>query len=85
MGTAPLQDPVALVKGDRYIVRLPSPSITVGGGEIIDPHPRRHKRFHEDTLQTLETLQRGTPEEIVLQALGNTPVGLAPGCREVGS
>jgi len=64
---------VPVVKGDRYIVRLPSPSITVGGGQVVDPHPRRHKRFHEGTLRALETLQRGTPEEIVLQALGNAP------------
>jgi selenocysteine-specific elongation factor len=57
--------------GDRYIVRQPSPSVTVGGGQVIDAHPRRHKRFHEKTLHTLQTLQRGTPEEIVLEALGS--------------
>jgi selenocysteine-specific elongation factor len=67
-----LRDEVAVAKGDRYIVRRPSPSLTIGGGQVIDPHPRRHKRFHEETLQTLETLQRGTPEALVLQALGNT-------------
>lgn len=68
-----LQEPVALAKGDRYIVRRPSPGLTVGGGEVIDPHPRRHKRFNGDTLQTLRTLQRGTPDELLLEALGNTP------------
>lgn len=68
-----LQEPVALVKGDRYIVRRPSPGLTIGGGEVIDPHPRRHKRFNEETLTTLRTLQRGTPQELLLEALGNTP------------
>jgi selenocysteine-specific elongation factor len=68
-----LRDPVALSKGDRYIVRRPSPSLTIGGGEVIDPHPRRHKRFSEETLQTLRTLQQGTPEELLLEALGNAP------------
>ncbi|HEX8230154.1 MAG TPA: selenocysteine-specific translation elongation factor [Chloroflexia bacterium] len=67
-----LRDPVALAKGDRYIARRPSPSLTIGGGEVIDPHPRRHKRFSEETLQTLRTLQQGTPEELLLEALGNT-------------
>ncbi|HET9495529.1 MAG TPA: SelB C-terminal domain-containing protein, partial [Chloroflexia bacterium] len=52
--------------------RLASPSITVGGGDVIDPHPRRHKRFHDETLTALQTLQRGTPEELVIQALGST-------------
>jgi selenocysteine-specific elongation factor len=40
---------------------------------VIDAHPRRHKRFSEETLQTLRTLQQGTPEELLLEALGNTP------------
>lgn len=66
-----LRDEVAVAKGDRYIVRRPSPSLTIGGGQVIDPHPTRHKRFNEQTLHTLQTLQRGTPEEIVLEALGN--------------
>ena len=68
-----LREPVAISKGDRYIVRRPSPSLTIGGGEVIDPHPRRHKRFNEETLQTLRTLQQGTPEELLLEALGTTP------------
>jgi selenocysteine-specific elongation factor len=67
-----LRDEVAVGRGDRFIVRLASPSITVGGGDVIDPHPRRHKRFHDETLTALETLQRGTPEELVTQALGST-------------
>jgi selenocysteine-specific elongation factor len=67
-----LRDEVAVGRGDRFIVRLASPSITVGGGDVIDPHPRRHKRFHDETLTALQTLQRGTPEELVTQALGTT-------------
>jgi selenocysteine-specific elongation factor len=68
-----LQDELAVARGDRYIVRQASPSVTVGGGVVVDPHPRRHKRFNEDTLNTLETLQRGTPEELILEVLGATP------------
>jgi selenocysteine-specific elongation factor len=65
-----LEEPVALVKGDRFIVRVPSPPATVGGGGIIDPHPgRRHRRFWPEVISRLETLARGTPAEILLQAL----------------
>jgi selenocysteine-specific elongation factor len=67
-----LRDEVVVAKGDRYIVRRPSPSLTIGGGQVVDAHPKRHKRFHEKTLQTLQTLQRGTPEELLLEALGNS-------------
>jgi selenocysteine-specific elongation factor len=65
-----LAHPVALVKEDRFIVRLPSPSMTIGGGAVIDPHPgRRHRRFRPQVIQRLETLARGTPAEIALQTL----------------
>jgi selenocysteine-specific elongation factor len=67
-----LRDEIALVKGDRFIMRQPSPSLTVGGGQVIDTHPRRHKRFNPETLSTLETLRKGTPDELILQALGVT-------------
>lgn len=72
-GQLRLRDELALVKGDRYIVRRPSPSLTIGGGEVVDAHPRRHKRFQEETLRALQTLQRGAPEQLLLQALGNAP------------
>lgn len=36
--------PVALVAGDRYIIRRFSPLQTIGGGEVLDPSPRRRKK-----------------------------------------
>jgi selenocysteine-specific elongation factor len=64
-----LDQQVAVVKDDLFIVRLPSPSQTVGGGTLVEAHPRRHRRFQEQVLETLEVLERGTPEEIVLEQL----------------
>ena len=65
-----LSQPVALVRGDRFILRWLSPSVTVGGGVVVDPSPgRRHRRFRPEVIERLETLAHGTPEEIVLQAL----------------
>ena len=65
-----LAEPVALVRGDRFIVRQPSPAVTVGGGRIVDPHPRRrHRRFRSEVIARLETLARGSPAEILLQSL----------------
>ncbi len=66
-----LNEPLALAKGDRFILRLPSPSQTVAGGIVIDPHPQRHKRFQEDVIETLKTLEKGTPAEILLQRLNS--------------
>ncbi|MFQ6014377.1 MAG: selenocysteine-specific translation elongation factor [Anaerolineae bacterium] len=65
-----LQEPTVLVKNDRFIIRQPSPSLTIGGGVVIDPLPRgRHRRFRPEVIQRLEILAHGTPEEILLQSL----------------
>jgi len=38
-----LQTPVAAVRGDRLIVRRPSPAATLGGGTVLDPRWRRYR------------------------------------------
>jgi len=73
-----LQEPVTLVKGDRFIVRRPSPPATVGGGIVVDPNPgRKHRRFRPEVLTRLETLAQGSPAEILLQALERRGPALA--------
>ncbi len=63
-----LQEPVVTLRQDRFILRRPSPAATIGGGQVIDPHPsRRHKRFNTERLDELERLMTGTPEEVLLQ------------------
>lgn len=73
-----LQTPVVALRGDRFIIRRPSPPATIGGGKVVDPHPaRRHRRFNSERLDELERLLMGTPEDIVLQTaqkLGPTSV-----------
>ncbi len=65
-----LAEPVALVAGDRFIIRQPSPSRTLGGGQVVNPAPgRRYRRFHPDTIAHLETLARGAPTDLLLVAL----------------
>jgi len=65
-----LSTPIPVVKGDRFIIRRPSPSLTIGGGSIVDPFPqRRHRRFRPQVLQRLEILAHGTPEQVLLLEL----------------
>ncbi|MDH7488953.1 MAG: selenocysteine-specific translation elongation factor [Anaerolineae bacterium] len=69
-----LSDPVPLVRGDRFVIRQPSPSLTIGGGVIVNPHPgRKYRRKQAAVIAQLETAAHGTPEEIVLQALESPP------------
>jgi len=72
-----LKEPVIAVRGDRFILRRPSPAETLGGGVIVDPHPSgRHKRFDPDIIRRLESLQQGTPGDILTQVM--VSVGIAP-------
>jgi selenocysteine-specific elongation factor len=36
-----LESPAALARGDRFIVRAYSPTVTIGGGAVLDPEPPR--------------------------------------------
>jgi len=63
-----LEDPIVVRRQDRFIIRRPSPSATIGGGQVVDAHPKsRHKRFNPQRLDELEKLLVGTPEEILAQ------------------
>ncbi|HEX8997141.1 MAG TPA: selenocysteine-specific translation elongation factor [Ktedonobacterales bacterium] len=64
-----LARPFVAARGDRFIVRTPSPSETVGGGVIVEPVARRHRRHDPAVLDRLELLARGDPAEVTLAAL----------------
>lgn len=65
-----LREPAAIVRGDHFILRQPSPGATIGGGLILDPHPgRQHRRFRAEVMERLRTLTQGTPAELLLQTL----------------
>ncbi|MBW7881783.1 MAG: selenocysteine-specific translation elongation factor [Caldilineaceae bacterium] len=73
-----LDVPAVVAAGDRYILRQPSPSATLGGGLVLSPHPRRRwRRFDAAVLARLETLARGAPDEILLQTLARQPLSTA--------
>ncbi len=38
-----LRRPVVAIRGDRFIVRRPSPAATLGGGRVLDPRWRRRR------------------------------------------
>jgi selenocysteine-specific elongation factor len=53
-----LEAPLVPVSGDRVIVRQLAPPDTVGGGTVIDPHPRKHGGSPE-LIERLRALERG--------------------------
>lgn len=65
-----LARPTVLAAGDRLVLRLPSPSATIGGGVVLDPHPpHRHRRFTDDVVERFRVMESDRPESRVFQAL----------------
>lgn len=60
-----LQQPTVALPGDHFVVRAYSPICTLGGGEILNPIPKKHKRMHPLTINNLETLRKGEEEQII--------------------
>jgi selenocysteine-specific elongation factor len=63
-----LEDEIVTKRGDRFIVRRPSPQETIGGGWVIDPRGNKY-RFGEKTIEELEKKKVGTPTERITAAL----------------
>jgi selenocysteine-specific elongation factor len=66
-----LDRPIAAARGDRYILRQPSPSQTIGGGRVVDTNPVRHRRFRPEVSVALEALARGKPTDLLLRELAS--------------
>jgi len=58
-------EPLAVKRGDRFIIRFYSPVETFGGGIILDACPGKHKRHQEELLQALTIRENGTDDEIL--------------------
>jgi selenocysteine-specific elongation factor len=64
-----LDEPVALVRGDRYVLRSYSPVRTIGGGTVINPIPVKHKRFRPEVVAGLTAICEAAPETLVSELL----------------
>jgi selenocysteine-specific elongation factor len=62
-----LDAPVVAARGDRFILRRPSPGETIGGGMVLDTAPgQRWKRFRPDVIARLQALREGDPARVAL-------------------
>ncbi|WP_084361011.1 selenocysteine-specific translation elongation factor [Neobacillus fumarioli] len=57
-----LEKEILTKRGDRFILRRPSPAETIGGGWVIDPRGNKY-RFGGKTIEELEKKKEGSPEE----------------------
>ncbi len=60
-----LTESLPMVKGDFFVLR--SSENTLGGGQVVDPNPRRrHRRFVAEVVDRLMTLDQGSGEDVLL-------------------
>ncbi|RJQ44530.1 MAG: selenocysteine-specific translation elongation factor [Gaiellales bacterium] len=61
-------------RGDRFILRSLSPVTTIGGGTVIDPHPKKHGQG-DDVVNRLLVLESGSAAEIAALLLDEASPG----------
>jgi selenocysteine-specific elongation factor len=64
-----LKEKILLLPGDRFILRQFSPVVTIGGGEVIDVKPARHRHGEASVAAALRVLSSGTGEEVLMALL----------------
>lgn len=60
-----LNEPTALLRDDRYVLRSYSPVRTIGGGRTLNALPRKKKRFSGAVLSEMKLLFTGDLNEII--------------------
>ncbi|MGA2402224.1 MAG: selenocysteine-specific translation elongation factor [Syntrophobacteraceae bacterium] len=62
-----LDQPTAVLRGDRFVLRSYSPVQTIGGGAVLHPLPRKHKGpAKREAAKALENLFKSTDSGIIL-------------------
>ncbi|MCC3357328.1 selenocysteine-specific translation elongation factor [Bacillus sp. REN16] len=59
-----LEEEIVVRRGDRFILRRPTPVETLGGGWIIQPQAQKY-RFGEETISMLKKQLKSSPAEII--------------------
>jgi selenocysteine-specific elongation factor len=66
-----LERPLVCARGDRFLLRRPSPAETLAGGEVADPHPpRRYSRRHPADPRRMQGQLVGGAEAVLREVAG---------------
>ncbi len=69
------EQPQAVVKGDCFVVR--SNHETLGGGRVVDPHAKRHRRNYAPLLERLAVMEAGSDRDVLIKGIESSePVDL---------
>ncbi|QYJ15121.1 Selenocysteine-specific elongation factor [Rubrobacter xylanophilus DSM 9941] len=70
-----LEEPLVLLRGDRFVLRSLAPQVTIGGGTVLDAAPAGRR----PDPAWLEALESGDPVRIIPQALARAGGGMDVG------
>jgi len=81
-----LESPTVALPGDHFVIRTFSPLMTIGGGEILDSTPEKHKRFDSETVEGLQRLGGDLIERVnqVMLDAGSMPLSLSELRKKIG-
>ena len=65
-----LEEPAFALPGDRFIMRQYSPMVTIGGGEILDAHPEKHRRSDPRVIDKLKIFKDAGLDEAIHTVIG---------------
>ena len=67
-----LEEPLLVLRGDRFVARDETAQRTLGGGSVIHPWSKRHKRGEADLLDRLKVLHSGDFAQLVEEFLNDS-------------
>jgi selenocysteine-specific elongation factor len=82
-----LEEPATATWGQPFVVRGPSATQTLGGGQVLQPTAKKVRRRHLEMLERIERLWTGDPEQRALTVAwfggfgGFTPADLVRGAN----
>jgi len=62
-----MEQPVALLPGDRFVLRRYSPVTTIAGGVVLDPWATKHRSRRGDVLRGLALREVGAGEDVAAE------------------
>lgn len=76
-----VEEEVAVLNREHFIVRTYSPMFTIGGGVILDSSVKGYRRFDEGAIEHLRVMALGSPSDVILETLLAAGAGLVESRR----
>lgn len=72
------EEPIVVLRKDRFIIRSYSPAVTIGGGWILYHTTKNRLRFSPESMAAMSIGENGTKEELVTLILNSSEKPLSP-------